>query len=62
MAPLAKKVPDPGACYSQIHMGCSLQLLLVYHVTWWYVYKKIVTSNWVDSTVYHIKLVFGEKA
>jgi len=45
MAPLAKKVPDPGACYSQIHMGCSLQLLLVYHVTWWYVYKKIVTSN-----------------
>jgi len=42
-------------------MRCSLQLL-VYYVTRWSVYKKIVTSNYINSTVCHIQLVQDGKA
>jgi len=39
-----------------------LQILLVYYATRWSVYKKIVTSNYINSTVCRIRLVQDEKA
>jgi len=41
---------------------CSLQLLLVYYVTRWFVYKNVVTSNQIISAVYHTRLVLDEKS
>jgi len=49
------------ASYSQNHICYSLQLL-IYYRTQWSVYEKIVTSNQINSTIHHIKLVLDEKA
>jgi len=42
--------------------SCSLQLLLVHYATQRSVYKLIVTSNQINSTVHHSQLVQDEEA
>ena len=50
------------AIYTGNHIPCLLQLLFVHYMTRWPVYEQIVTSNKINSTVYHIQLVLDEKA
>jgi len=49
------------ASYSRNRIHCSLQLLLVCYITSSSVYKKIVTGNYIISTIYHMQFVLDEK-